>query len=45
MEDPAFKKNAHDMSVKLFYLGPQAFEKRMAEDDQYFAKLVAEMKK
>lgn len=45
MEDPAFKKNAHDMSVKLFYLGPQAFEKRMAEDDQYFAKLVAEMRK
>lgn len=45
MEDPVFKKNARDMSVKLFYLGPQAFEKRMAEDDQYFAKLVAEMRK
>lgn len=45
MEDPVFKKNAQDMSVKLFYMGPEAFAKRMADDDIRFGKLVAEIKK
>jgi tripartite-type tricarboxylate transporter receptor subunit TctC len=45
MEDPAFVKTAKDMSVTLAYLGPTDFGKLMAQDDQRFAKLVAEMKK
>ena len=45
MDDPVFKKNAHDMSVKLYYLGPGPFEKRMADDDRHFGNLVAEIKK
>lgn len=45
MGDPVFKKNAHDMSVKLYYLGPEKFGKMMAADHKYYGKLVAEMKK
>jgi hypothetical protein len=33
------------MSVKLYYLGPGPFEKRMADDDRHFGNLVAEIKK
>ena len=44
MEDPTFMKNAADMSVALAYLGPAEFGKLMAEDDQRYAKLVAEIK-
>jgi tripartite-type tricarboxylate transporter receptor subunit TctC len=45
MEDPAFTKNAADMSVALAYVGSAEFGKLMAADDQRYAKLVAEIKK
>ena len=45
MEDPAFVKNAADMSVALAYLGPAVFGKLMAADHERYAKLVAEIKK
>lgn len=45
MEDPAFQKNAADMSVALAYLGSADFGKLMAADDERYTKLVAEIKK
>lgn len=45
MEDPAFQKNATDMSVTLSYLGPDDFAKLMVADNERYAKLVAEIKK
>ena len=45
MEDPAFMKNATEMSVQLAYLGPADFGKLMAADNERYAKLVAEIKK
>jgi len=45
MEDPAFIKNAADMSVALAYIGPAEFGKLMAADHERYAKLVAEIKK
>jgi tripartite-type tricarboxylate transporter receptor subunit TctC len=45
MEDPLFQKNAKDMSVNLRYLGPEAFGKLMAQDDEFYGKLVKEIKK
>jgi tripartite-type tricarboxylate transporter receptor subunit TctC len=45
MEDPAFIKNATDMSVALAYIGPADFGKLMAADHERFGKLVAEIKK
>lgn len=45
MDDPAFQKNATDMSVALAYLGPADFGKLMASDDERYAKLVAEIRK
>ena len=45
MDDPVFIKNAKDMVVNLSYLGPEAFEKLMASDDEYYGKLVKEIKK
>jgi tripartite-type tricarboxylate transporter receptor subunit TctC len=45
MEDPVFTKNAKDMSVELRYLGPEAFGKLMAQDDEFYGKLVSQMKK
>ena len=45
MDDPVFKKNAKDMAVNLSYLGPEAFGKLMARDDEFFGKLVKEIKK
>ena len=45
MDDPAFTKNAADMSVALAYVGSAEFGKLMAADDQRYAKLVAEIKK
>jgi tripartite-type tricarboxylate transporter receptor subunit TctC len=45
MQDPAFIKNAADMSVALAYLGPAEFGRLMAADHQRYAKLVAEIKK
>src|SRR5512136_356548 len=45
MDDPVFQKNAKDMVVNLSYLGPEAFGKLMASDDEYYAKLVKEIKK
>jgi tripartite-type tricarboxylate transporter receptor subunit TctC len=45
MEDPTFKKNAHDMSVKLDYLGPADFAKLIAASDESFGKLAEEIKK
>ncbi len=45
MEDPAFVKNAADMSVQLAYVGSADFAKLMAADHERYAKLVAEIKK
>ena len=45
MEDPAFMKNAADMSVALAYIGPTEFGKLMAADHERYGKLVAEIKK
>jgi len=45
MEDPAFVKNAADMTVNLAYAGPAEFGKMMAADHERYAKLVAEIKK
>ena len=45
MEDPAFVKNAVDMSVHLSYMGPTEFGKVMAADHERYAKLVQEIKK
>lgn len=45
MEDPAFLKNAADMSVTLSYLGSADFAKLMAADHERYAKLVAEIRK
>jgi tripartite-type tricarboxylate transporter receptor subunit TctC len=45
MEDPAFVKNAADMSVALAYVGSAEFGKLMAADHARYAKLVAEIKK
>ena len=45
MEDPVFIKNAKDMVVNLSYLGPEAFGKLMAHDDEFYGKLVKEIKK
>ncbi len=44
MEDPAFVKNAEDMTVQLAYLGPAEFGKMMVQDDERYAKLVEEIK-
>lgn len=45
MNDPVFKKNAKDMAVNLSYLGPEAFGKLMAHNDEFYGKLVREIKK
>jgi tripartite-type tricarboxylate transporter receptor subunit TctC len=45
MDDPVFRKNAKDMVVNLSYLGPEAFGKLMAHDDEFYAKLVKEIKR
>jgi tripartite-type tricarboxylate transporter receptor subunit TctC len=45
MDDPIFQKNAKDMAVNLNYLGPEAFGKLMARDDEFYGKLVKEIKK
>ncbi len=45
MDDPVFQKNAKDMVVNLSYLGPEAFGKLMAHDDEFYGKLVKEIKK
>jgi tripartite-type tricarboxylate transporter receptor subunit TctC len=45
MDDPVFIKNAKDMVVNLSYLGPEAFGKLMAYDDDFYSKLVKEIKK
>ncbi|MBM4277351.1 MAG: tripartite tricarboxylate transporter substrate binding protein [Deltaproteobacteria bacterium] len=45
MDDPVFKKNAMDMAVNLSYLGPEAFGKLMAREDEFFGKLIKEIKK
>ena len=45
MDDPAFVKNAKDMAVNLEYLSPADFGKLMAEDDEFYAKLVKDVKK
>jgi len=45
MNAPVFKKNAKDMAVNLHYLDPEAFGKLMAHDDEFYGKLVKEIKK
>ena len=45
MDDPVFRKNAKDMAVNLYYLGPDAYGKLMAHDHEFYGKLVKEIKK
>jgi tripartite-type tricarboxylate transporter receptor subunit TctC len=45
MDDPVFKKNAKDMAINLSYLGPEAFGKLMADEHEFYGKLVKEIKK
>ncbi len=45
MEDAGFMKNAKDMAVNLEYLSPGDFGKKMAEDHEFYGKLVKEVKK
>lgn len=45
MDDPVFKKNAKDMSINLDYMGPKEFGKMLAEDHEFFGKVVADIKK
>jgi tripartite-type tricarboxylate transporter receptor subunit TctC len=45
MDDPVLQKNAKDMAVNLRYLGPEAFGKLMADDHEFYGKLVKEIKK
>lgn len=45
MEDPAFVKNATDMTVQLSYMGPAEFGKVMAQDHERYGKLVQDIKK
>jgi tripartite-type tricarboxylate transporter receptor subunit TctC len=45
MNDPSFKEKAKEMAVNLSYLGPNDFGNLMAHDDEFFGKLVQEIKK
>lgn len=45
IDDPVFQKNAKDMVVNLSYLGPEDFGKLMAHDDEFYSRLVKEIKK
>ncbi|MDI6726097.1 MAG: tripartite tricarboxylate transporter substrate binding protein [Smithellaceae bacterium] len=45
MDDATFRKNAKDMAVNLHYLSGEAFGRLMAEDHEFFGKLVKEIKK
>jgi tripartite-type tricarboxylate transporter receptor subunit TctC len=45
MDDPILRKNAKDMAVNLHYLGPEAYGRLMATDDEFYGKLVKEIKK
>jgi tripartite-type tricarboxylate transporter receptor subunit TctC len=45
MDDPEFQARAKEMSVILSYLGPKDFGALMARDDEFFGKLIKEMKK
>jgi len=45
MEDAGFMKNAKDMAVNLEYMSPGELGKVMAEDHEFYGKLVKEIKK
>jgi tripartite-type tricarboxylate transporter receptor subunit TctC len=45
MDDPVFQKNAEDMAINLYHLGPEEFGKLMASQHELFGKLIQEMKK
>jgi len=45
MDDPVFQKNAKDMAINLYHLGPEAFGKLMAHDHEFFGDLIKAMKK
>ena len=45
MDDPEFQAKAKEMSVILSYLGSKDFGALMARDDEFFGKLIKEMKK
>ena len=45
MDDPGFMKNAKDMAVNIEYLSQSDFGKRMAEDHEFYGKLVKDVKK
>ena len=44
-DDPVLQKNAKNMAVNLQYLGPEPFGKLMAEDHEFYGKLVKGLKK
>lgn len=44
MDDPVLKKNAADMAVNLDYMGPEAFGKLIADDHEFYGKLVKDIK-
>lgn len=44
MDDPAFKKIADEQSVNLRYLNSADFGKVIAADDEYYSKLIKEIK-
>ena len=45
MDDPVFKKNAKDMAVNLSYMSSSDLGKTMADDHEFYGKLVKEIKK
>ena len=45
MDDPEFQAKAKEMSVILSYLGSKDFGALMARDDEFFGKLIKDMKK
>jgi tripartite-type tricarboxylate transporter receptor subunit TctC len=45
MDDPVFQKNAEDMAINLYYLGPEDFGKLIAREHELFGKLIQKMKK
>jgi tripartite-type tricarboxylate transporter receptor subunit TctC len=45
MDDPSFKEKAKEMAVNLSYLSPNDFGNLLAHDDEFYGKLVQEIKK
>lgn len=45
MDDPSFKEKAKEMAVNLSYLSPNDFGNLLGHDDEFYGKLVQEIKK